>query len=277
MQIDLFKDPDIVSAYVRLGTQIFTRKLKFTRSLEELEKMPYTNKEFVDFKNKIWEQAEKVQNFNEEVDTLPNKRKGFTIGDGSFDILAESELLGISQYGKGNTVVIDFSDKLDFVLAVLTGCNPDNIRQMPYYHEISKSLLNYELDNIANLGFDLLFNLDVNLDLWFTALIQKYNNNVTRESVIEDTHKVLYDFYCQLMTQATTIENYTAAAFKEFSEGECVYRSKTFSKVILSSDTKIDEDITLVHGDYSTKVHVKSYLPFEYPRELGEMSNEFSR
>ena len=88
-------------------------------------------------------------------------------------------------------------------------------------------------------------------------------------SIRETTYSVLTDFYGQVTQFLQDVQNYVARAISiEMPRTQSVYRSKTLSTIILSSNIPVTEEILLKgeHGD--TVLSPQSYRMYEYAKKL---------
>lgn len=256
MQIDLFKNEAVKQDCNRIGGQIFSRKYKIGHSLEPLDAIESDVAEFLAYRDRVRS-------------LLKRPKCMIQVGNLKSDSYAEIELLGIGEYSKSFTVTIDFSRALDFILSELTMCRQSSIRSMPDYDTVSEALLNYNFDKVGNINFNKFMGLDPYLDLFITSIIKQHSEELKTLSIRETTYSVLTDFYGQVTQFLQDVQNYVARAISiEMPRTQSVYRSKTLSTIILSSNIPVTEEILLKgeHGD--TVLSPQSYRMYEYAKKL---------
>lgn len=258
MQVDLFKKSAIYNEAMRLGSQVETRKFRLGSPLsgvtQYLEEYPH----------KIVEQY-----LSHLQDIAHCNREYYRIGSSAKDNLWELECLGIGEYSRPYTIVIDLSDALDFVMHCEFGCPIEDIRAIHNYHEISSAMLNFEFDGIDS-NFSTVINASALVEESFGRMMQEfYNSPESLDTTAEErVSRIVYKFYTKILSSASNIRNYVVSALQDEYRGKIIYRSKTFSKAILSSDIKLDTAILLrdVRGcEYN--LNISSYNKYEWAKE----------
>lgn len=210
-------------------------------------------------------------------------RKYETIGTASSDSLFEVEALGIPEYGYGFTLIVDFSDCLDYVLHRTFGCKIEDIRGIDRYEDISWAILNNDFSRLdTDVTFDRLLSSSKELSSAFAKLSKaaKSNNEI---SVNDQASWVAYQFYVTVLLTLCPLKFYTAMEvcnnLSIVGGQKGTVRSQNFSSVIATVHAKFSEPVVLhqidgTFDDYS--LIVRSYAPYEY---LGEVirKNELSR
>lgn len=247
--INLFRDSD----YIRLGSQILVRKFQLDTKLDYLDEMDDGSDKFRKFKNECLKAARDDKYYTE-------------IMGNHCDSKFPLELLGVGAYSKTYTVVVDFAKSLDLVLALLTGCDIKNIRTMENYKLISEQILSYNLkDNSEN--FSVFLDLDTKLSQWIYNAIREVDKTRTSDNLdLEEAAQEFFAFfYSEISKQLEMVKDYVGANIKTTCpSSNAVYRSKSFTKIIVSSDICIEGKLKLVYKDLNYEVDVHSYKTFEY-------------
>lgn len=234
-------------------------------NLDFLSDFDYDSAEYRDFKERCYKAS---------VLTKHELKKAFP----SCDILYELELLGVERYSKQFTIAIDFVNCLDLILAVLTGCSMESVQALDNYEKVSRDMLTFRLEDSETVPLSSIIELDPKIKIWFTALI--YANRDKDDSMdLKDTvYNVLYEFYSAVMDLLEKIKNYVGGVLSD-AEG-IVYRSKSYSSIILSADSPFpDEYITLEFEKdgkaYQKDVRVFTFTKGEYARKVGAGELEY--
>lgn len=261
LQIDLFKDTTCTSEAARQGAQIFSRVFKLEYSLDPIDQIESSIPAFQEYRRRLHQ-------------LLDSSKETIEVAGLKADSYAELEMIGVGRYSKEYTVIVDFGDKLDFVLAELSGCDSVMVRNMPDYDKISNAFLNYKFEDVANLSFGVFMDLDPELDAYMDSLIAVSSNlNKKVKTTAAVSSYVLLLFYKKITEYVQRIQNYTARAIKQCATPvDIVYRSKTFSKIILSASKPITEKIVLKGTNAETVLDSHSYRRYEYAKILGGIS-----
>ena len=265
MQVDLFNNTTIKTRAARTGQQIETRKCVVLSNL--LDNLP---KKVDGFSEKD------IAKYYEHIRNLATKQREYTrIGYAASDSLWELELLGICDYTRKYMIYIDFSNALDFVLEQAFDCNREEIRKMESYDTISKQLLTYDLaDATAKIG--ILFDT-VSMKSVYLSVMNTINKDLTlaQASRDEKLSAFVYKFYTNILQKLADIKDYVAA-YLTVNHNNVVYRSKTFSSVILTSDEKLDSTVELCSSNgNSYSVPIKYYKMYDWVVE--GINNEITR
>lgn len=261
MRIDLFKNQEVQRHYTRIGNQIITRSYKLLDDCykRKIERMEYNSPKFNEYKKHI------LELINNPV------RKRVDLVGGFTDPLADLEYLGIGEYCMKYTIIVEFENILDLVLAIMTGCNMSNITKLENYNKISKAVL-FDTEIMKDFNIMDLVKVDPNIENYFVNIAFECNKMYYQKNLSADklAKEVAYKFYENIMLTLSDIENYTGTAIKYIKkESEAVYRSKTATRIILTSDIKLPNEIELVYGDYVKKVPVLSLERLEYLERIG--------
>lgn len=259
MQIDLFKRDSINRDCNRIGNQILTRKFELAQSIAPLDEIESNNSKFLVYRDRVHK-------------LINEQKKPIQVGRIKADSHAELELLGIGKYANIYTVVLDFSDTLDFILAEVSGCRQEAIRGMEGYGDISAAFLNYSFDNACDIDMGKFLDVDPELNRFINSIIMKHQREMREAAVRDIAYIVLTDFYEQVTDFLQRAQNYVArAACVELASAQPVYRSKTLTKVILSSNTPIMDNFEIVGENARTTIIPCSYGVFEYAKRLAVM------
>lgn len=265
MLIKCFSDPRFVKEGNRKGEQMMQKHFTLSENLDFLSDIDYGTKEYKEFKERCYKAS------------VLKKHKLKTAFP-SCDALYELELLGIERYSKQYTIAIDFVDCLDFILAALTGCSIESVQALEDYKKVSRDMLTFRLEDSETVPLSSIVELDINIKLWFTGLIFE-NRSKDDSSDLKDTvYSVLYEFYSAVMGLLERIKNYVGGVLSD-ADG-IVYRSKSYSSIILSADSPFpDECITLeIEKDgkvYHKDVKVFTFTKGEYSRKVGAGEIEY--
>lgn len=257
MQIDLFKNDAVNELYNKIGNQIRTRRYKQQYSLDPVDKIESNDKVFLAYRERLHKLA------------LQEKEE-HAVSNLKADSHADLELLGIAEYARTYTVVLDFSQTLDFVLSEVTGCKQELIRAIPEYENISYAMFNGDFSSVSNVGFASIMGVDSKLDDFLKRIIIENYDAQDTHDVSDITMMVLFDFYGRITAFIQKMKNYVATALNYcgFSTN-IIYRSKTYSSIILTSNTAVKEDI-LINGEHgSTVITPQNYRMYEYAKRLG--------
>lgn len=238
MLIDLFKDTSVVNTVNRVSNQIETRGFEPILSLSEIHARLPKNKKYPDYVAEI----EKL---------LQTKRCYTKIMSAGCDNLFLLEQLGIGAYTLDYIVTLDFSDCLDSALSSLSGCSPEVIRAIPNYSEISRGIINLDLEILQKVQFKTFFNLDPKLDAFLQELLNEAKQTSKTYSVSNSDiimHDFVYLFFARVLSFISNEKDYCFYALKQQLEASDDYtlilRSKSYSSVLGTCNKPISEKIT---------------------------------
>lgn len=252
MQVDLFKNSDVLKTYLRTSKKIETRGFSIRRSLKNIDDVV------------LCEHPEKLDAYKRRLLALEERGREYShVGYSGCDNLLELELLGVGAYCKKYTTVFDFSDKLDYVLHRIYGCSTEKVRGIPQYSKVSRAMLNYDFSEVEDVGFDILFNIS---DKIFEDFVKISNELSDCTSAEEQLSLTVFQFYAKLLQVLSNVKDYAVSSITlSQPDKSFVYRSKSFSSSIASSDFPLNEDLVLrQEGFENCVVAVKSYEPFEW-------------
>lgn len=242
MLINLFKDDSICEKTGKIKAPLVRRDFILSTDIENYKNCtsddPY------------------VQWHAKEVLSKCNKNKSYTnkMIDIKMDTHIELEKAGLGKDDRPYRTIVSLEDSLDYILASVCKGDWRNIYKMPNYRDISRALLNLNLDAIGDLNFENLIGLDEELNKYFLNLC-KYNDNVKR---------IIYFFYRDILLKGQDIACYIAVYLKYYYQEQgvkLVVKSMSGSSVVLTSPIDIDIKVELP-DDYS--IFVKSFKPNEY-------------
>lgn len=255
-QVDLFKSGVVKGESSRISGALETRSFKLIADLDELDK------------KLIYYNAQALHDYKTHLKELVAQGRHYEHVNGyGRDNLFELEALGVGEYCKQYTCILDISDCLDLVLHYLTGCKIESVRNMQDYSKISKAFLNYDFSEIGDIPFDRLFHLDDKMDQYLTKL---YNNiTATRTGTTDEMADVVNALYAGILSKAMDIKDYLIVHKQIHSKkGSFVYRSKSFSASIATSEVPVNDDIEILeNGQVIYSLKMTSYGRFEYVRE----------
>ena len=266
MLIDLFKEGWVKTNSNRLGNQVLTRAFNKIDTLEKLESMNYDNPNFIDYKLACRE-------------TVGTNRMPVKILDNTYDNLYELELLGIAD-SRPRVYVVDLSECLDMVLSILTGCPTEAVRRLPNYREVSKAIMNFDLESCNDLQVADIIGLDSSISTWFTTIIYDNRKDVCADNLNKQdvVYLILFEFYKQILKTVENMKNYVLTYCADFFSGaNAAVRSKSRTAVICATsyEDSEDEDVILQYRTPSglvvtSKAKAYNLGKFEYAKRLGE-------
>lgn len=226
MQIDLFKDPEVHKDLNRLLAQVETRAFHLNCSKEELKNACIGD-----------------ENFFKEIEEVLDKPRVYKQVYGcSYDSHFLLEALGVGRDCKRYTIIVDLSDKLDYILHRLTGCPTDKIRTMPNYVHISRSLLTLDYESLTDVKLGDFLAIDDTIVEWMSRLI----DNIVTESNLCDTeilNLLLLRFIRTIVQEANRIKSYIIMYLR--LHYSAVVRSKSVSSILATVSEDIDTDCIL--------------------------------
>lgn len=258
MQVDLFKNSEIRSNGQRLSPQIETRKC-----LVEQKALKNLPREVDGVDSAV------LQQFRLHIIELTEKpRQYMHIGSAGSDNLWELEMLGICKYARRYTMVLDFSDALDYILELTFGCDREAIRNIENYQNISKQLMTYNLAESEE-KFGVLFNNEV-MKKVYLRFMSAINNNIALTQLSQDERlaMMVYTFYKDVLEKVADLRDYIVSYILCENKGDTVFRSKTFSSAIISSSKEYDTSIVINYdGHASYTIPVRYYEMYDWISE----------
>lgn len=258
MQINLFEDQSLMRSNFRTTKQIKTRNFEFASSFDrlkdEVEKKLPGNK-YNEIKNEIYNSIDQDRIYTD-------------LGRSSCDNKFYLEALGVGKYVQGYILIIDFSDKLDYILHRLTKCKSENIRKMDDYYRISYAFLNLKSQLCPNINYDVFCGLDPELDKYMADLHTEISEKYYDYSNEEILQEFIYTFYSNVLSELESVKTYVITYLKKLLPS-LVYRSKSFSSVLGTLDSDYNESLELIqNGNEDCIVEAKCYKRFEYLDEI---------
>ena len=160
MVIDLFHDDKLNKEFSRADNYINKRSFTLNADIEELKQHLNVNcnkPEFIKFRNEVVKAACSERDCEEFVGSY---------SDNHFSL----ELLGLEKNSKKYMVLVDFSERLDYILHLLSHCDMENIRAIPNYTEVSKAFLNGDMDALAKETYSIFIQCDPALTKYMSDL-----------------------------------------------------------------------------------------------------------
>lgn len=260
--IDLFSDSNIIGSMNRVTRQIETRPFNFSSNINFGEA------------NASQERIGRLVGYYYQMSGTPRSYSRFEDGDDnkssniSSDNMFIFEACGLEKGSADNTVVLDFSESLDYVLHILSNCDMENIRKLDNYSAVSRAIMNMDFDNLATVSLGSLMRLDEKLKKYCIGILHKATAEESNEDVI--LKKLLFTFFKNVLSTTALIRDYCALTLRDSTENHYIYRSKSYAAAVLACNAAVDEELLLKsdeYGDYS--VHIRSYKKFEYLEKGG--------
>lgn len=260
MEIILYGNPKVDSDSKRANAQVISRHFRLYTKREDIQE--YLVKQ--DISDALKKQL---------ITDLGLSRNYKKIGWAYCDNLFYLELLGLEQNTREYTMLLDFSDSLDYILHLLSHCDMNAVRGIPNYHKISRSLLNYDFKDLGSVNFDIFFGIDKNLDQYLQELY-KYVlelHNYKDMSTEELLNEYIKAFYSKILKEVSIVKSYIMRYLKEI-DGGVVGTSMSFSSYVATMDHELPDlhlDLKLkTYDDYG--IDLKVFKRFEYLRNLNE-------
>lgn len=203
------------------------------------------------------EQSKRVAN------VIGNGKRYSRLGDGACDTLFVLEALGVGDSCRKYTVIIDFSNALDYILHRITNCSMENIRKLNDYERVSRCVINQRYSELTDISFQDLFELDDNLAMYLGKLLNATAEEYTEKNKIVSEFSA--KFYKEITHEVAKIKDYCILYLRKLHKGDFVYRSKSYAASIATSSIFIDDTIEIISNGYENyTVAVKSYEKFEF-------------
>lgn len=259
MLVDLYKDASLTGEASRLNKQVETRGFKLDNKKVRYLKDRYNT----DVYDSIIQLSQMNRNYSK-------------VGKSACDNLYLLEALGLGDSCREYTIILDFSDRLDYILHRLCKCSTQNVRMMNDYDRISEAILNLRFDSLTDVSLEKFIGLDNRLDCFMREL---FDNSVSSSLLEEDIlGNFLNRFFYSILDELNSIKNYCTVALKECEKykGSIVYRSKSFASTIATASVPVKEELTIVSEGYeSCVIKTQCYEAVGFIEE--EAFNEFSR
>lgn len=254
MQIDLFKDRAVMAEAAKKSGRLEARGFQLCHDLEGLDKVIGCGEAQSYYKQKMKELSRKPRMYSH-------------VGGVGCDNLFELELLGVGKYAKEYTVVLDFSERLDYVLHCMYGCPTRDVRRMPGYLEVSKALLNYRIDDMPEINFSALFSLSDKIVEDFNKSAENFSDCY---SIEEQMSLTVFEFYQKLLFTVGNMKDYVMSVYTTRQpKNTFVYRSKSYAAAVATSSIQIEDVIVLKNeGVEDCEIPIKSYRTFEWAKEV---------
>lgn len=251
----------------RKGKQIQSRAFILEGNLDFLNDYEFDTQEFKDFKERCYIAA-----------SMPERKYNNILG--SCDSHYELEILGLGKYTKRYVIVIDFADCLDIILAKLTGCSIEAVRELDDYAKVSKDMLTFKLEDSETVPLSSIIGLDQKIKTWFTSLIYANRNSDDSNDLKDTVYNVLYEFYSCVVSTLEDIKDYVAGSLSISTN--TVYRSKSYSSIILTSDSPFPDDCITIEIASKGKIYKKDIKVYtlqkgEYAEKVGAGEIEYIR
>ena len=256
MQIDLYRNLEIRNDCEKNTKQIETRAFKAEKSIKLLDNLSDGSSEF--------------NQLREKVACLYDQKREYSYVDcGACDNLFLLEALGVGRYCKRYTVLIDFSERLDYVLHRLSGCATASVRKIVGYTALSRAIMNLDFDVVRDTNFGVFLGLDDKLDHYLKVLLVQSEDKCTKEADIKDDFA--WRFFSSIVNEISYVKDYCILAIRSKQPDKSfIYRSKSYSSVIASSDFPVNDELVLVEAEFEDcRVAACSYEIFQYALKGG--------
>lgn len=259
MQIDLFKSRRRCQDMAKVGGYVRTRKFELDKDVNFDNIRRMTNCENKQVIDSYIEDVKRRIAQGRQYDDI-----GYDLGsDNLFDI----EALGVGKYAKRYQIIISFEDKLDYFLHAVSGCNPEAVRSIPHYAEVSAALTSLkEQQYQEDVKFSLLYGIDDNLDRYFMTMERglRSKDKYFGDKFVEILAR---DIEISILREIAGIQNYIISCFSasrsEFSDVVC--RSRSYSSLVFTSGRPINEQLILsMDGRENLMVTPRCYERYEY-------------
>jgi hypothetical protein len=247
--INLYKDCNINSSINRITRQIETRQFNL-KSHIDLEKANLTKDEIIPF----------IAYYNE---MCRQKRQYNVIAGGRCDNMFLFEACGLERGSTENTLIVDFSESLDYVLHRLSGCSVQAVRNIPDYSNISKAVMNLQFSKLQGVTMGVFLESDTLLKEYITNLLAEASKKEDNDS--EALQQMLYLFFSNVMYEVSRLKDYCMQYLIKHLDSKVIYRSKSFAASAASCSSRINMELVLRsdgYDDYVLPLH--SYKTLEY-------------
>lgn len=253
--VRLFSDPRDTAEGRRLSAYVEQRKLQFDLAMCNSMLDSY----FSDHPELITER--KV--IDKLITNVSESQRYIKDGPLCFDKDYEIQKLGIARHWTGQYVVeLDFSECLDLVLHNTFGCSLENIRKIPDYLRISKAILSYDNDRMAEICFSSLFGVDPKLDEYFAKKSFELEGQFT--NIDDAVSELIIDFSNKVYNGVGAIRDYTVVRMRKGVKGQFIYKSKKTAAALCNADAIPPSQIVLLAQDQvSTVISPKVYTKLE--------------
>lgn len=258
MRVDLFSDDSVAKESSRLGTQVETRGFRLAAPITGVKQF------LTEYPDSVSDAY--VRHLQKIADA---GRSYYTISASGCDSVWELECLGVGEYSKEYTVVIDLGDALDFVMHCEFNSSIDELRAIPSYEAVSRAIMNFDFKGVDS-EFGVILGASQCVSMCFAMMLNEMSNSPDSmdATVDERMSRAVYKFYARILDKASSIKNYVVSALQKEYPRCMIYRSKTFSSVILSSSIALNGPLELCSSSgvrYS--LDVRSYSRYEWAKE----------
>lgn len=256
LQVDLFKNATCRTNYFKVARQIEKRNFKLVQSLDSIDDIVECpdRERTIAYKEYLCDLAKKTRNYQH-------------IGTIGCDNLYDLEALGVGAYSMPYTVVLDFSNALDYFLHLTYGCKIVDIRRIPDYNNVSSAILNYDFSKTVGITFGVLFDISEELNTKLAKMLTDADPHC--HNLEEKRNWVVYHFYLELLTTISQVKDYVVSYLNHtLKDKKFIYRSKSYSSSIATSGEPFTEEIILQQRGFDNYVlQPRSYKVLEYARE----------
>ena len=266
MQVDLYSSSEVMGNASRLCKQIETRQFKAVYDVDGVRAVlgQYPEAAVDSVLDRLKQVASKGRTYEH-------------IGCAGCDSVWELEALGLGEYSKEYSVIIDLSQALDLIMQLEFQCSREECRSMKNYEGVSRSLMNFDFRDSSEKFGVLFFESNV-MSKAYVQIFKGVEENPQYSNCTQDEKMsyFVYEFYSRILNRASEIKDYIVADLQKKYPGQIIYRSKSFSSAIMTSSIKLDGELTLSlweKEDYT--LNIRSYKRYEWAREV--MINELSR
>lgn len=243
----------------RINKQIESRKFALQYPIEEIKNhLPIIDNEV-------------SSSIIERLTNLSNSGRLYTsVGEASCDSHWELEILGLGEYTKEWIHVIDLSECLDLLFYILFDVDCEICRSDENYLDLSKSLLNFEFESLDCTFSSLLFGSDTLTENCMSLYAELEDSADFYSLTVEErAARVVYAFYSKILSCASDVKSYIMAKLRQSYDQSMVYRSKTFSMAISTSDREFTDELFISYKNLKNyKIPVSSYRRYDGSREV---------
>lgn len=242
--IDLFKDDLLCSSMNRVIGQLFSRQCKINTDVSFYEDL---------IPDSIYQKSH-IKNV---LSALKTGKSALNIYGKLCDSYADIEKLGICRYCADNTVIVSLEDSLDYILHFLSGCDINTIyNNVSDYKELSRGILNVDFSLLDTHYFDELVGIDPLLDKYLVSILDECDS---------DCDKFVIALTSNIINSCNQVLEYIAISLRNMSQYNLIFRSKSLTSAIFTSNTSITDIIILKCDNKSSySITPLSFKKLEY-------------
>lgn len=184
----------------------------------------------------------------------------------SSDRFWKIELTGLTDAAKEYSIAIDLSDNLAEILFMLCGSNPQAVRRIPDYHDLSKAIMGNDFEKASRCNFGAFYDIDLKLNAYLASTLYKSGEYFPDSKRVD---KIANHFFFTIITdilcKSEEVRTYIAATIKDnIGSDYFVIRSFTFDSIICTSSKRLDFNyITVKYDDFTFDIPIRQYRRLE--------------